>query len=173
MSLINQIRKDERQDIPFTEEDKTRLEEEVRRVMSYCQNISQCRRVQALRCIGEVFRAEDCHRSCDVCLDDSTVIVQDLTAEAIEVLKLVNSMFGNNTLTLAKEVFFGSQHKDIRQRGHNTLPGHSRGKGLGKKVLDQLFDQLLAMGALCEIPISNGRWFNNYLQVSSQGLLRA
>lgn len=165
---MDQITKDKDDGtVSLTEEDKIRLTEEVRKVMEYCSNISRCRRVQVLRYFGEVFHKKDCHKSCDVCMDDAEVITKDLTTEAINVIKLVKSMAGNNTISHCKAVFFGSKKKEIIQKGHEALPGHGKGNTLGQKVMDQLFEELMAMDALREIALTNaGGWSNNYLQVS-------
>lgn len=165
---MDQINKDKDDGtVLLTEEDKTRLIEEVRRVVEYCSNISRCRRVQVLRYFGEKFDGNDCHKSCDVCMDDAEVITKDVTSEAIDVIKLVKSMMGNNTLSHCKAVFFGSKKREIIQKGHGSLPGHGKGSSLGQKAIDQLFEELMVMGALQEIALTNsGGWSNNYVNVS-------
>jgi superfamily II DNA helicase RecQ len=165
---MDQINKDKDDGTaPLSEEDKIRLTEEVRKVMEYCSNISRCRRVQVLRYFGEVFHKKDCHKSCDVCLDDAEVITKDVTPEAVDVIKLVKLMVGNNTISHCKAVFFGSKKKEIIQKGHEALPGHGKGNSLGQKVMDQLFEELMAMDALRETALTNaGGWSNNYVQVS-------
>jgi bloom syndrome protein len=153
---------------PISEDDKTRLIEEVKKVMEYCTNISRCRRVQVLRYFNEVFDERDCHKGCDVCMDDAEVISRDVTTEAIYAINLVRSMSGtNNSMAHCKAVFNGSKKKDVIQRGHDGLPGHGKGTGLGQKGVDQLFEELLALDAFREQAISNSAgWSNNYLQVS-------
>lgn len=153
---------------PLSEEDKTRLIEEVKKVMEYCTNISRCRRVQVLRYFNEVFDARDCHRGCDVCMDDGEVTTWDVSTAAIDAVNLVKSMIGNNSMTHCKAVFVGSKKREVVQRGHNELLGHGKGTGLGQKAVDQLFEELVAIDAFREQPISNAAgWSNNYLQVSS------
>lgn len=164
MDMITKEKEDDA--IILTEEDKTRLTEEVRKVVDYCTNISRCRRVQVLRYFGEVFDEKDCHKSCDVCMDDRQAITRDVTAEAINVINLAKSMTGNNTINHCKAVFFGRKTKDVLQRGHDALPGYGKGSGLGQKLVDQLFEELVNMDVLQEIAKSNaGGWSNNYLQV--------
>jgi superfamily II DNA helicase RecQ len=170
--LMEQIAKDKDDGTtPLTEDDKTRLIEEVKKVMEYCTNISRCRRVQVLRYFNEVFDERDCHKGCDVCMDDGKVTTQDVTTEAIDAINLVKSMSGNNSMAHCKAVFNGSKKKDVIQRGHDGLPGHGKGTGLGQKAVDQLFEELIAVDAFREQAIANtAGWSNNYLQVS-KGLL--
>jgi superfamily II DNA helicase RecQ len=152
---------------PLTKEDKTRLTEEVKKVMEYCTNISRCRRVQVLRYFNEVFHERDCHKGCDVCMDDTEVTTWDVTTEAIDAINLLKSMIGNNSMAHCKAVFVGSKRKEILQRGHDGLPGHGKGTGIGQKAVDQLFEELVAMDVFREQPIANSAgWSNNYLQVS-------
>jgi bloom syndrome protein len=154
---------------PLTEEDKTRLIEEVKKVMEYCTNISRCRRVQVLRYFNEAFHESDCHKGCDVCMDDAEVTTRDVTNEAIQAIKLLKSMSGNNSMAHCKAVFVGSKKKDVVQRGHDGLPGHGKGHTLGQKGIDQLFEELVAMDVFREQAITNsGGWSNSYLQVSDR-----
>ena len=73
----------------------------------------------------------------------------------------------NNSMAHCKAVFVGSKKKEVLQRGHNGLPGHGKGIGIGQKAVDQLFEELVAMDVFREQPIANSAgWSNNYLQVS-------
>jgi bloom syndrome protein len=156
---------------PLTEEDKTRLTEEVKKVMEYCTNISRCRRVQVLRYFNEAFHESDCHKGCDVCMDDAEVTTRDVTPEAVEAIRLLKSMSGNNSMAHCKAVFVGSKKKEVMQRGHDGLPGHGKGHALGQKGIDQLFEELVAMDVFREQAITNsGGWSNSYLQVSDRTL---
>jgi superfamily II DNA helicase RecQ len=167
LALMDQIKRDQRTDVPVTEEDTTRMTEEVRKVMEYCSNVLRCRRVQVLRYLGEHFDQKDCHNSCDVCRDNGEVTTRDVTLEAIEAINLVKSMSGNNTVNHCKAVFCGSRKKEIISRSHDNLPGHGKGSILGLRTVDQLFEELLTNNVLREVAVTNSTgWSNNYLQVS-------
>lgn len=167
MALMDQIKRDQRKDVPVTEEDATRMIEEVRKVMEYCSNVLRCRRIQVLRYLGEHFDKKDCHNSCDVCRDNGEVTTRDVTPEAVEVIRLIRSMSGNNTINHCKAVFFGSRKKEVVSRGHDNLPGHGKGSSLGLKTVDQLFEELLTNDVLREVAVTNSTgWSNNYLHVS-------
>lgn len=163
-----QIKEKEESRIVLTEEDKTRITEETRRVMDFCTDVSRCRRVQILQYFGEVFKAENCHKLCDVCCDTSKVTTRDVTNDAIKLIRLVQSMKGNNTLNHCKAVFMGSKKKDVTSRHHDELIGFGEGQSLGQRMVDLLFCELVTIGALKESPVVNtGGWSNNYMQVSS------
>lgn len=163
-----QIKEKEDNKIVLSEEDKTRITEETRRVMEFCTDVSRCRRVQVLQYFGETFNPENCHNGCDVCQSDSKVTTRNVTADAIQLVRLVQSMVGtNNTMNHCKSVFMGSKKKDVMSRNHEKLPGHGKGAALGQRIVDLLFCELITIGALQESPVSNNSgWSNNYMQVS-------
>ena len=163
-----QTRKKEDSKIIASEEDKTRITEEIRRVVDYCTDVSRCRRVQILQYFGESFDPANCRSGCDVCRSTGKVTTKNVTIHAIQVVQLVESMVGtNNTMNHCKSVFIGSRKKDVISRNHDQLPGHSLGATLGQRVVDLLFSELVTIGALQETPVSNNSgWSNNYLQVS-------
>lgn len=168
-ALMDQIKRDQGAEVPVTEEDKTRLTEEVRKVIDYCNNVLRCRRVQVLLHLGEQFDENDCHKSCDVCRDNGEVTTRDVTLEAIDAINLVKSMSGNNTMNYCKAVFFGRRRKEIVTKGHDSLSGYGKGSNLGSKTVDQLFEELVANNALREKAVLNSTgWSNTYLRVSNQ-----
>jgi superfamily II DNA helicase RecQ len=171
MRLMNQVKHDRKLDMPLLEEDEKRLMENVRQVMEYCMDISQCRRVQVLRHFDEVFDQRDCSKRCDVCKNDTQVTTQDMTTEAIDVVHLVRSMLGKATTHHCKAVFLGSKKHRVKEKGHDELPGHGKGRGMGQVVVDQLFGKLVAMEVLNEKEILNGTgFFNYYLQVTGRSV---
>jgi len=168
---MNQIKHDRKIDMPLLEEDEKRLMENVREVMEYCMNISQCRRVQVLRHFDEVFDQKDCNKRCDVCKNDAQVTTQDITTEAIDLVHLVRSMLGKATMHHCKAVFLGSKKHRVKEKGHDELPGHGKGRGMGQVAVDQLFGKLVAMEVLHEKEILNGTgFFNYYLQVTTHSV---
>jgi bloom syndrome protein len=166
--LMNRTGYDDRsQDLPRQEENERRLVRDVLQMMDYCMNISQCRRVQILRCFGEIFHEETCHKRCDVCMADAHVTIQDTTTEAIDVVNLVRLLAGKNTTKHCKAVFIGSKRNRVKEKGHDELLGHGMGNNMGQKKVDQLFGKLFAMEVLRERGIRNRYGFMNYyLQVS-------
>jgi bloom syndrome protein len=167
MRLMNQIKHDRKSDMPLLEEDEKRLMEGVCQVMDYCMNISQCRRVQVLQHLDEVFRERDCHKHCDVCMDDIQVTTRDVTTEAIGVVHLVRLMLSKTTMKHCRDVFLGSKKNRVKEKHHDELPGHGKGRGMGQVMVDQLFGRLVATQVLDEKRILNRTgFFNYYLQVT-------
>lgn len=164
---MDQIKKDKDDGSkPLSEEEKVRQTEEVKIVAGFCQNESQCRRVQILQYFDEVFDKQQCHLGCDVCLNGIEHIARDLTKEAIDVINLVKSMNGNNTTGYCKDVFMGSKKRDIVQKGHAGLDGHGKGSTLGGALVSQLFQELHTSDVLQEHAVRNASgWNNNYIQV--------
>ena len=172
MRLMDQIKNSRKRDTPLTNEDETHLMEGVRRVMDYCMDISQCRRFQILRYFDEVFHETGCHERCDICANGMQVTARDVTSEAIEVINLFISMTGKNTMKHCKSVFLGSKNGRVKEKGHDKLPGHGKGSGMGHKVVDQLFGKLVAMEMLHQNGIENRLGFTNYyMQVSGRFII--
>jgi bloom syndrome protein len=171
--LMDQIKTPRKRDMPLTIENEAYLMEGVRRVMDYCLDISQCRRVQVLRFFNEVFHEMDCHKRCDVCTNDIQVNTRDVTSEAIEVINLVRSMTGKNTMKHCRDVFLGSKNSRVKEKGHDKLLGHGKGSDMGHKMVDQLLGKLIAMDVLNQKGITNGLGFTNYyLQVSGRLIVK-
>lgn len=68
--------------------------QELQRVVTYCQNVSDCRRVQILQYFSEEFDPTQCgypaHILCDNCAKPTEVEVVDMTSIAISTVQLGN-----------------------------------------------------------------------------------
>jgi superfamily II DNA helicase RecQ len=162
------IQNDRDRDRPSAEEIK-RQEEGIRAVVQFCQNRVDCRRVQLLTYFGEVFSPDDCHNSCDNCLDSTEVVTQDVTEAALNAIKLVKSLTqtGNVTQNYCIDVFRGGNTRDIKQRNHQNHPQYGAGRHMNRDALDRLFGQLLTSEVFCVVSVQNNSgWHNNYLEVS-------
>jgi hypothetical protein len=65
---------------------------EVRKVVAYCSNLSDCRRVQLLQFFGEKFDKAECGSKCDNCSYGGPVEQKDLTPIAITAVQLVGTL---------------------------------------------------------------------------------
>jgi bloom syndrome protein len=139
---------DQNKDLEYSE--RQRQKHAVEDMVRYCQNTAVCRRVQVLRYFGEEFKAEHCHKYCDVCLDPGEVYTEDLTALATEAVKLVRAIAQRENLTKAHliAVFRGRNLVQIRDKGHDKEPGYGAGKDLTDDKADRLFGMLLERDAL-------------------------
>ena len=151
------------------EEEKKRQNAAVDAVAQYCRNDVECRRVQVLSYFGQVFDPRECGKTCNNCMQEKSVVEEDLTLYAKDALNLVTSMVGgrdNITMNYCKSVYRGSKARDVQARGHTSLPLYGVGKDLEKMKTDRLFNQLVTMGALRLESVTNAQGWNNvYMQV--------
>ncbi|KAK5970141.1 ATP-dependent DNA helicase [Trichostrongylus colubriformis] len=115
-------------------------------VISYCENISVCRRKMLVEHFGEVYDAQMCLKSttpCDICQrlkrNPGAVTLFDVSDEAVMILSAMTKM-RNVTLRYLAELFRGQLNKkDAEQAarlGHTSLPFY--GRGIGMSVEDSL-----------------------------------
>ncbi|KAJ1330060.1 hypothetical protein BSLG_009782 [Batrachochytrium salamandrivorans] len=67
---------------------KERQRNNLRQVISYCENSIDCRRQQVLAYFGERFEKESCKQTCDNCRRDAGSTVRDITDIAQSIVKL-------------------------------------------------------------------------------------
>jgi superfamily II DNA helicase RecQ len=152
-------------------ENLERQEDAVRSVVQYCQNISECRRVQLLQYFGESFDPKECRRRCDNCDHDGIFTVEDVTKEAKDVLTLVK-YFQNGrervTFKHCQAVFRGANTSPIRERQHDKHPLYGAGRHMSNELREQLFQKLLAIEGLNTVSIKNQSGFHHaYVEVSA------
>ena len=132
-------------------EQKERQRQMLRNVIQFCENRSDCRRVQILNYFNEGFRSEDCHGSCDNCNSNITFEAQDFTESAADAISLVGKVQKDNvTLLHCVDIFRGSKSKKISDMGHNHLEEFGVGSDLEKGDVERLFYRLLSEDALTE-----------------------
>lgn len=149
-------------------EQKERQRKMLRNVIQFCENKSDCRRVQVLHYFNEAFNRDDCHAACDNCTSDSTFEVQDFTDYAIAALELVKKMKKDNvTLLHCVDVFRGSRSKKITDLKHSSLENFGAGSDLERGQVERIFYKLLSEDALAEENIVNKAGFaSQYIRVS-------
>lgn len=77
------------------QDQKDRQRNNLRQVISFCENKVDCRRALILAVIqfllqyfGEIFKAEDCKRTCDNCLADMQTTTKDISTIVKEVISI-------------------------------------------------------------------------------------
>ncbi|CAG5118509.1 unnamed protein product, partial [Candidula unifasciata] len=129
------------------------------RMVSYCENVSDCRRCQILQYFGECsFSRDRCAAVkgavCDNCEIKDSFSVRDVSAEAKEIVKCVKELNargnGNYTLIHILEIFKGSNNTKIQTLGHSKLALHSRGKDWARNDAERLCRKLVIDGILKE-----------------------
>ncbi|KAL2011994.1 hypothetical protein VTN00DRAFT_4712 [Thermoascus crustaceus] len=142
-------------------EQKDRQRQMLRNVIQFCENKSDCRRVQILAYFNESFRREDCNACCDNCKSDSVFEVHDLTRYAASAVSLVRHLEKRKekvTLLYCVDIFRGATTKKIKDE-HKRLPQYGVGSDLAPGEVERLFYRLLSEEAFKERNIVNGRGF--------------
>ncbi|KAF9267711.1 ATP-dependent DNA helicase, partial [Marasmius fiardii PR-910] len=126
-----------------TPESRTRQENAARLVVAYALNKSDCRRVQLLQFFNENFDDRLCQRRCDNCTKDGPVQEEDLTEEAQEIVRLMQS-FGSDHISLehCRAVYKGANTDAVRKKRHDQLKLFGAGKHLANDLMEQLFKHL-------------------------------
>ena len=133
-------------------EQKERGRQMLRNIIQFCENRTDCRRVQVLGYFNERFRKEDCEKRCDNCASKDAVEVKDFTKYAVAAAQLVESIQGRDaTLIQCIDAFRGANKKN----GLND--SNTRNFGFGKKldkenrgITERIFHHLLSFDALEE-----------------------
>ncbi|KDE05013.1 hypothetical protein, variant [Microbotryum lychnidis-dioicae p1A1 Lamole] len=147
-----------------TVEQKENNRANVRRVVQYCMNETDCRRVQVLRYFGDNdFTAEMCHKTCDNCLAARNVEKRDVTEIAQDAIRLVQSIEREKGVTMlyAIDVFRGSKIAKITAKGHDQLPYAGKGAKMERGDVERLFQLLASESALGERFERNALGFTN------------
>ena len=141
---------------------KQRQRQMLRNVIQFCENRSDCRRVQVLNYFNEAFKREDCNNACDNCNSKSTFETQDLSQYAIAAIKLVGTIQNENvTLLHCVDVLRGAKNKKITDMGHHDLRQFGLGSNLDRGNVERLFYRLLSEDALSEHNKMNKSGFAN------------
>ncbi|XP_055892664.1 recQ-like DNA helicase BLM [Biomphalaria glabrata] len=129
------------------------------RMVSYCENVTDCRRCQILQYFGECsFDRNMCAKFrgsvCDNCEAKDAFSLRDVTADAKEVVKCVKELNSsgraNYTLIHIVEVFKGSNNTKIQNLGHSKLALHGRGKDWARSDVERFCRKLVIEGVLKE-----------------------
>ncbi|KAF8892657.1 P-loop containing nucleoside triphosphate hydrolase protein [Infundibulicybe gibba] len=164
-TIVRMIRTpDKERSEPPSMESMERQEMAARSVVEYCQNRSDCRRVQLLQYFSERFDRKDCMNGCDNCSDSSELIRQNVTATAHAALGLVKALQArkeNVTMTQCRAILRGSKTSDIREKGHDKLDSYGKATDMPTELLEQLFQQLLFLELLVGVSLPNASGFHN------------
>ena len=149
-------------------EQKDRQLHMLRMVVQFCENRSDCRRVQILNYFSERFSKEHCLGTCDNCNSSSTFELQDFTDRAKSVVRLVGALQKQKvTLLHCVDVYRGARTKKITDMGHSASDEFGLGADLERGDIERLFYRLLSEEALQEKNVPNKAGFAvQYIRVS-------
>ena len=147
---------------------KERQRQMLRKVLQFCENKSDCRRVQVLGYFNEFFNKEDCRGSCDNCNSKSTFETQDFTDYGAIALNLVRKVQAEKvTLLHCVDVFRGAKTKKITTLQHDEIPEYGAGSDIDRGNVERLFYRLLSEDAIMEKNVVNKLGFaHQYVHVS-------
>ncbi|KKK27278.1 hypothetical protein ARAM_001944 [Aspergillus rambellii] len=120
---------------------KNRQRQMLHNVVQFCENKSDCRRVQILAYFNERFRQEDCNASCDNCKSDSVFEPQDFSeyaAAAIKVVRYFQGLGENVTVSYCVHIFRGRVTK-FKSIEHKNATGYGHGSDLDLGELSASF----------------------------------
>ncbi|KAJ6028474.1 Bloom syndrome protein [Penicillium herquei] len=142
-------------------EQKSRQKLMLRNVVQFCENRSDCRRVQVLAYFNEQFRREDCNKTCDNCKSDSKFEDHDFSEYASWAVKIVRhfrTLKENVTVLYCADVLRGDL-KRPKAPSHRQVPGYGKGAALDRGEVERMFYRLLGEDALAEDNVINGKDF--------------
>ena len=148
-------------------EQKERQTQMLRNVVEFCQNNSDCRRVQVLAYFNEHFDRGNCNGGCDNCNSETVFESQDFTNHAMSAIKLVRRVQKQNvTLLHCVDVFRGAKSKKITELRHDQIDEFGLGEGLERGDVERLFRRLLSEHALEEfIRVSKSGFPHQYIKL--------
>ncbi|KAG5456987.1 MAG: P-loop containing nucleoside triphosphate hydrolase protein, partial [Olpidium bornovanus] len=94
-------------------EQKERQRHNLREVVTFCENQSDCRRVQLLGYFGETFDRRSCNRTCDNCRSSIATVTRDMTEDARNLTNIVRAAASARekvTLPLVVDAWRGSSN---------------------------------------------------------------
>ncbi|GAA5954091.1 hypothetical protein JCM10213_007118 [Rhodosporidiobolus nylandii] len=146
-----------------TPEQKDHNRANLRRVVQYCMNETDCRRTQVLQYFGEIFPREECHKTCDNCMAPKNVEVRDVTDLAKDATLLVKEIQKDKGVTMlyAIDVFRGSKSQKIAAAGHDQLQYAGKGSTIDRGDAERLFQLLASEQVLGERYERNSLGFTN------------
>ena len=137
---------------------KERQRNMLRRIIQFCENKSDCRRVQVLGYFSEVFKSRDCHGTCDNCNSDERFKDTDLTEHAIAAVKLVQEIeSGGFTLINCVDILWGGKSQKAAQC--NKSEYFANASALTRGDVERIFYRLLGEDALKEESVMNNSKF--------------
>lgn len=131
-------------------------------MVNFCENRTDCRRAQVLHYFGENFDREFCKRNrrfaCDNCLAETRWVMTDVTEDAREVARCVETLHQRRTNITANQlvdIFKGAANKKTKGQNFDSLPLHGRGKGYQRNDANRLVRRLVLDGYLKEVITMN------------------
>ncbi|KAH9619809.1 hypothetical protein KSS87_015581 [Heliosperma pusillum] len=124
--------------------------ENLLRMVSYCENEVDCRRLLQLGHFGENFNPLHCRKTCDNCSKNISSIEKDVTNTAKQLVELVKATRQQFSSAHILEIFRGSLSQYVKKQKHETLSLHGAGKSLAKGEASRVLRHLVVEDILVE-----------------------
>jgi bloom syndrome protein len=149
-----------------SDEQKERQYQLLRNMVQFCENRSDCRRVQVLGYFNEHFDRAECKNGCDNCTSTSTFETQDFSEHARAAISIVRRIYRSKVTVLhCVDIYRGGRNKKITQLEHNTLPEYGKGSHLVRGDVERLFHRLINERALAEYnKVNNAGFSTQYIK---------
>jgi bloom syndrome protein len=128
-------------------EQKERQMSMLNRVTAFCDNKSDCRRVEILRYFGEDFSAAQCRKTCDNCKAGLIFEQREFSEYAIAAIRVVQAQ-RRITAVQCADILMGRKYPPYETRHSDDWYGMA--KSLKKHELVRVLDKLLAEKAFHE-----------------------
>ncbi|KAJ0976927.1 hypothetical protein J5N97_012401 [Dioscorea zingiberensis] len=124
--------------------------ENLLRMVSYCENDTDCRRLLQLIHFGEKFNPGNCRKTCDNCSKMLSWVEKDATDIAKQLVELVRITGQHYSASHILEVYRGSLSQIVKKHRHENLCFHGAGKHLAKGEASRVIRHLVLEDILVE-----------------------
>ncbi|KAL6517738.1 hypothetical protein OROMI_033439 [Orobanche minor] len=124
--------------------------ENLLRMVSYCENDVDCRRLLQLIHFGEKFDSLNCQKTCDNCSKNQSFVEKDVTVIANQLVELIKATRQQFSAAHLLEVYRGSLSQFVKKHGHEKLSLHGAGKHLAKGEASRVLRHLVTEDILIE-----------------------
>jgi len=147
--------------------------ENLLRMVSFCENDVDCRRLLQLVHFGERFDPSLCGKTCDNCLKELEWVEKDVTNIARQLVELVTMTGQSHSSSHILEVYRGSVSQNVKKQRHDALPFHGAGKHLAKGEAARIMRHLVTEGILIEDVKRSGNIYGSISSVLKANQLKA
>jgi len=153
-------------------DEKQRQRTMLSKMIQFCENRSDCRRVQILDYFDEPFTQEECNLGCDNCKSDAVMETIDFTPQAQAALRIVEQVQDSQaTLLQCVDLLRGRSSAKSKKENHESVEGFGAAEDVARGEVERIFTGLIRENALYEYEVRNRSGFNNsYLRVRSSSL---
>lgn len=136
----------------------------LKQMVSFAENLVDCRRHLQLIHLGEKFDRQICIRNksttCDNCENINKYKEEDVTKQARELAILVKDLAvkGNVTMLHIVDVYKGAKIKKILEKGHNTHKYYGGGSNMDRNLIHRIMKDLVIKNYLADHVIYTGEF---------------